>query len=172
MVHSSVLSCTDIKFELKFTRKVVFRFLLCFAWRQRTCVHRCAFRCADTHLFLNKIALTRAHETLLEKIINICKRYVRCLKNVSKSQNSLTLVFSRIKYKILDFWKMEIDILKILHRMIHSNIFLGLIYLTICVYIHRHFAVYFYLTFYICTDFDTILQPFLGNKKKTWNPKQ
>ena len=79
------------------------------------------------------------------------------------------IVFSRIKYKILDFWKMEIDILKKLYRMIHSNIFLGLIHLTIWVYIHRHFAVYFYLTFYTCTGFDTILQPFLETKK-TRNP--
>ena len=98
MVHSSVISYIDIKFELKFTRNVVFMFLLYFlyiyiysqsvAYRQRTCARWCVFRCTDTHLFLNKIALPRVHETLLEKIINICKCYVWCLKNISKYPKS------------------------------------------------------------------------------------
>ena len=55
------------------------------------------FRCTDTHLFLNKIALTRTHKPLLEKVINICVCYARCLKQIiklskdtEKYRNSLT----------------------------------------------------------------------------------
>ena len=89
----------------------------CVVWRQHTCGHQRVFRCADTHLFLNKILLSREHKPLFENIINICMCYARCLKKwnieiiFNKSENFPKKLKSenleQIFWKNLKIWKSE-----------------------------------------------------------------
>ena len=81
----------------------------CVAWRQRSYVRQCVFRCTDTHICLNKISLTREHKPLFEKIINICTRYVRCLNN-EKSWNYENKIWK--SEKNVNILKKKTEILK------------------------------------------------------------
>ena len=97
------------------------------AWRQCTRARWRAFRCADTHLFFNKIALARAHKHVFEKKIDAYYVFQYFEENyfehsfMSKSHFCDFPVFHKTSFNYFNHFRYINSSLIDEHTVLHTN---------------------------------------------------